>query len=82
MKRPLLLKTVVIGALVAGAIGAPASPVFADGTCTGTKTEIRVADYNNPELTAYDVNGDGIICTWTTRSHKHKATFYSDNKLP
>lgn len=60
------------------ASAAAASPVMATGTCRGNATEYPLpTETQDPSLTAYDVNGDGVICV-ASKGHR---TVYSDNRI-
>ena len=75
-QRVLLSLPLSVALLVGGTLGA--GTAAATGTCKGRATEYPLpVETHDPSLTAYDVNGDGVICV----AVKGRRTVYSDNRI-
>lgn len=74
-RRILLAQALTAASVFAATFGA--SSAAAAGTCRGNASEyVLPTETQDPALTAYDVNRDGVICI-AVRGHR---TAYSDNR--
>lgn len=76
-RRRRLLSLPMAAALLMG-VTLGTGTALATGTCKGSATEYRLpAETHDPYLSAYDVNGDGVICV----AVRGRRTVYSDNRI-
>jgi hypothetical protein len=71
-------RLILVTCLALVALAGSAVPVAATGTCQGKAAEYPLpAEQHDATLSAYDRNGDGIICVST----KGRRTTFADNRI-